>query len=73
MLLRRSHLGIYPDVEEGRVDPLLPNAVSDRPPTEKFTFTIMIKGDFTDNEDVQGGFFNWSALKMTKCQSLRKF
>ena len=22
---------------------------------------------------LQGGFFNWSALKMTKCQSLRKF
>merc|ERR1711962_1757169 len=25
-------LGIYPDVEEGRIDPLLPSAVSDRPP-----------------------------------------
>ena len=24
-------------------------------------------------EKVQGGFFNWSALKMTKCQTLRKF
>ena len=23
--------------------------------------------------NVQGGFFNWSALKMTKCQILRKF
>ena len=23
--------------------------------------------------DLQGGFFNWSALKMTKCQTLRKF
>ena len=23
--------------------------------------------------DIQGGFFNWSALKMTKCQTLRKF
>ena len=23
--------------------------------------------------NVQGGFFNWSALKMTKCQTLRKF
>ena len=22
---------------------------------------------------IQGGFFNWSALKMTKCQTLRKF
>ena len=22
---------------------------------------------------LQGGFFNWSALKMTKCQTLRKF
>ena len=22
---------------------------------------------------IQGGFFNWSALKMTKCQILRKF
>ena len=50
-MLGRSHLGIYPDVEEGRVDPLLPNAVSDRSPTEKFTFNIMIKGDSADNED----------------------
>ena len=23
--------------------------------------------------DIQGGFFNWSALKMTKSQTLRKF
>ena len=23
--------------------------------------------------DIQGGFFNWSALKMTKCHTLRKF
>ena len=23
--------------------------------------------------EIQGGFFNWSALKMTKCQTLRKF
>ena len=23
--------------------------------------------------NIQGGFFNWSALKMTKCQTLRKF
>ena len=23
--------------------------------------------------NVQGGFFDWSALKMTKCQTLRKF
>ena len=23
--------------------------------------------------DIQGGFFNWSALKMIKCQTLRKF
>ena len=22
---------------------------------------------------VQGGFFNWSSLKMTKCQTLRNF
>ena len=22
---------------------------------------------------IQGGFFDWSALKMTKCQTLRKF
>ena len=30
----------------------------------------------TDNVKIffiQGGFFNWSALKMTKCQTLRKF
>ena len=24
-------------------------------------------------QKVQGGFFNWSALKMTKSQTLRKF
>ena len=32
-----------------------------------------ISDDDDDDDDMQDGFFDWPALKMTKCQTLRKF
>ena len=34
---------------------------------------IQLNKIFNEFDIIQGGFFNWSALKMTKCQTLRKF